>query len=153
MEERSLAGFMKPNKIVKQNIFYAASKSFVDAENEPLLWEMKPLTSDEDAALRAECYKQVPILSKNGKPLRGQTRSEFQPEVYTSKLAVATVVFPDLLDTSLQDSYGVKKPVDLLQKMLDPGELTDLKAKSQEICGFSLEEDDKEEQLVEDAKN
>lgn len=152
MEERSLSGFMKPNKIVKQNIFYAASKSFVDESGEPLLWEMKPLTSDEDATLREECYKQVPILSKNGKPLRGQTRNEFQPEVYTAKLAVATIVYPDLLDASLQDSYGVKTPVALLQKMLDPGELTDLKTKAQEICGFTLEEDDKEE-LVEDAKN
>ena len=45
---KSLAGFLKPNKIEKENEFYAASKSFLDDAGKPLLWEMKGITSEAD---------------------------------------------------------------------------------------------------------
>lgn len=40
--------------------------------------------------------------------------------------AVNAVVFPDLRDTELQDSYGVKKPEELIGKMLLPDEFDKL---------------------------
>lgn len=147
---KSLAGFLKPNKIVKENIFYPASESFLDENGAVLLWEMKAITSDADSKLRADSYKTVPVIGKNGKPLKGQTTKEFQAELYTTKLAVATIVFPDLLNAELQDSYGVKDATALLGAMLSPGELSDLKLKAQELCGFDNEE---REELVEEAKN
>lgn len=147
---KTLAGFMKPNKIETPNVFYAASKAFLDENERPLLWEMKAITSDEDAKLRAECYKVVPVIGKNGKPLKSQTVKEFQAEMYTAKLAVACIVFPDLMNAELQDSYQVKNPTSLLRVMLNPGELSDLMIKAQELCGFDNE---MEEDLTAEAKN
>lgn len=147
---RNLSEFMKPNKIEKENIFYPASESFLDSKGSVLLWEMKAISSDEDAKLRAGSYKTVPVLSKNGKPLKNQTTKEFQAELYTAKLTAATIVYPDLLNAELQDSYQVKDPIALLRTMLNPGELSDLMVKAQELCGFDNEIKD---ELVEEAKN
>ena len=147
---KSLAGFLKPNKIEQANVFYAASKSFVDEKGEPLQWELKAITSDQDAAIRSSSYKTVAATGKNGKPLKGQTVKEFQAEQYTAKLAAACVVFPDLMNAELQDSYHVKDAISLLRAMLNPGELSDLLIKTQELCGFDAE---MEEELVEEAKN
>lgn len=147
---KSLAGFLKPNKIEKENEFYAASKSFLDEAGKPLLWEMKGLTSEADSKLRAKCYKAVPVIGKNGKAIKNQTTKEFQVELYLTELAVACIVFPDLMNAELQDSYQVKSPTALLGAMLSPGELSDIKLKAQEMCGFDNEV---EEELVDEAKN
>lgn len=62
----------------------------------------------------------------------------------------SATVFPDLLDAGLQDSYGVKKPEDLLYAMVDdPGEYADLCAWMQQFQGFNQTLEDK----VEEAKN
>lgn len=148
---KTLAGFLKPNKIETPNVFFPASKSFLDEKGEPLLWELRAITSDEDDKLKTECYKVVPVIGKNGKPLKAQTVKEFQGDLYITKLAVACVVFPDLMNAELQDSYQVKNPISLLRAMLSlPGELSGLKIKVQELCGFDNE---MEEDLTDEAKN
>jgi len=146
---KSLSGFMSANKIVKENVFYPASRAFLDDKGDYLLWELKSLTSEEDSKIRESSYFQVPAKGKNGKVIRGQTVKELSGETYTAKLAVASVEFPDLQNAELQDSYGVKTPVDLLRAMLDPGELANLMIKVQELCGFDIDMDE----LVDDAKN
>ena len=47
--------FMKANKIQKQNVFHAVTKSLMDENGEPLLWELKPLTTKENEAIREAC--------------------------------------------------------------------------------------------------
>ena len=65
------------------------------------------------------------------------------------RLAVACIVYPNLSDAELQNSYHVKCAEDLLKTMLTPGEYVDCVAKVQEICGFDTLLDDE----VEAAKN
>ncbi len=62
----------------------------------------------------------------------------------------ASIVYPDLYDAELQDSYGVKTPEDLLLAMVDnPGEYSDLTAFVQKFQGFDVSFSDK----VDEAKN
>lgn len=69
---------------------------------------------------------------------------------YNASMIVASTVTPDLYNKELQDSYGVKKPEDLVYEMVDdPGEYQDLCTWVQDFQGFSDSLDDK----VEEAKN
>ena len=126
-----------------ENVKYVASKRFTVKGN-PVEWEIKPIDSDLDEAIRKECTKRVPIAGK-----RGQFNQETDTDKYTGKLCVACVVFPNLNDAELQDSYGVKDGVSLLKKMLLPGEYIELKAKVMEVNGFDMSM----EELVDEAKN
>lgn len=140
-----LSIFLKKNKRERPNAFYPASKSFVDADGNPIMWEIKPLTTAQDEAIRTSCMRDVPVPGK-----RGQFRTKIDPNAYMAKQMVAAIVFPDLNNAALQDSYGVKTPEDLLREMIDnPSEYTDLYTFIQESSGF----DTNLEEEVEDAKN
>ena len=41
----NLSLFLKKNKIQKENTTYPATKSLLDENGNPLLWEIKPLTT------------------------------------------------------------------------------------------------------------
>ena len=41
-----------------------ATKSLVDENGEPLLWEIRPIKTKEDEKLRNECTREVPIPGK-----------------------------------------------------------------------------------------
>ena len=69
--------------------------------------------------------------------------------MYGAKLAAATVVFPDLNDARLQDSYGVMGSDRLLREMLRAGEYQRLLKIVKEINGFGEVTDE----LVDEAKN
>ena len=65
-------------------------------------------------------------------------------------MIVASTVFPDLYDSELQDSYGVKTPEALLYAMVDnAGEYQDFTIWMQRFQGFTKSIDEK----VNDAKN
>ena len=141
----NLALFMKKNKKVRENTFYAATSSLVDENGEPLKWEIKPLTTEEVERIRTECMKEVPVPGK-----RGQFRTKVDSNLYNDKLMVAAVVFPDLYNKELQDSYGVMSPEALLKKMIDnPSEYFDLLGYVSEQSGFDKEIEDE----IEEAKN
>ena len=141
----NLALFMKKNKKVRENTFYAATSSLVDENGEPLKWEIKPLTTEEVERIRTECMKEVPVPGK-----RGQFRTKVDSNLYNDKLMVAAVVFPDLYNKELQDSYGVMSPEALLTKMIDnPSEYFDLLGYVSEQSGFDKEIEDE----IEEAKN
>ena len=136
--------FMKANKIQKQNVMHPVTKSLVDENGEPLLWELKPLTTKENEAIRESCTVEVPV---KGKP------NMFRPKVdmkkYQSKLICSAVVSPDLNNAELQNSYGVMTPEDLIVEMVDdPAEYTDLMVLIQQISGFKTLQED-----IEEAKN
>lgn len=141
----NLALFMKKNKKVRENTFYAATSSLVDENGESLKWEIKPLTTEEVERIRLECTKEVPVPGK-----RGQFRTKVDSNMYNDKLMVAAVVFPDLYNKELQDSYGVMSPEALLKKMIDnPSEYFDLLGYVSEQSGFDKEIEDE----IEEAKN
>lgn len=141
----TLAVFMKKNKKVRENAFYPATESILDEKGNPVQWEIRPLTTREDEAIRDECMKEIPVPGK-----RGQFRTKIDINAYLIKQMVAAIVFPNLLDAALQDSYGVKTPEDLLRELVDnPSEFADLGNFIREYSGFDAELADE----IEEAKN
>jgi hypothetical protein len=140
----NLSAFLSQNAIKVENIEYIASKRFLDEQGNAIAWELKNITSLEDEAIRKSCIKKVQVQGK-----RGQFNQEFDANAYISKLVASCVVYPNLKDIELQNSYGVMGEVELLNHMLIPGELNNLAAKVQEINGLNESMDD----LVTEAKN
>lgn len=141
----TFAKFMKANKAVKENGFYPATKSLCDEKGNPLDWEFKHITSKENEEIREGCTIDVPVT---GKP--NMYRPKLKSSLYIQRMIAASVVMPDLFDSELQDSYGVKTPEDLLMAMVDdPGEYNDLAAFVQKFQGFNVSFEDK----VNEAKN
>lgn len=139
------AKFMKSNKVQKDNGKYAPTKSLCDEKGNPLEWEFKHISSKENENLRESCMIDVPVT---GKP--NMYRPKLKTSQYLQKMIISSVVFPDLYDAELQDSYGVKTPEDLLFAMVDdPGEYNDLGAWVQQFQGFNTSFDEK----VDEAKN
>ena len=58
------AKFMKANKTVKENEYYAATKSLCDEYGTPLLWEFRHITSKENEIIREDCTRDVPVVGK-----------------------------------------------------------------------------------------
>lgn len=141
----NLSIFLKKNKKTRENTFYAATKSILDENGNPALWEIRPLTTEETERIRIDHTIDVPVPGK-----KGQYRQKVDGNAYVNALMVAAVVFPDLQNAELQDSYGVKTPEDLLKQMVDnPSEYADLSSYIQKVCGFDVDISDE----VEEAKN
>ena len=141
----NLSRFLKKNKIVKDNVKYAATKSLVDESGKPIEWEFKTITTAQDETIRDECTTEIQV---KGKP--GMFRPKLDTKTYMAKMVCACAVEPDLYNAELQDSYGVKKPEDLLRALVDnPGEYQDLLMFIQKNNGFDVTMDEK----VEEAKN
>lgn len=141
----NLSRFMKTNKKKRENGFYAPTASLTDEKGEPLNWEFKPLSSKDNERIRDECTVDVQIT---GKP--NMYRQRLNTSQYLVKLIAACVVTPNLFDKELQDSYGVRKPEDLIYEMVDEsGEYQELCMWVQNYQGFTKSLDER----VEDAKN
>jgi hypothetical protein len=97
------AEFMKKNKKVRPNVKYRATKSLCDADGQPLEWEIQPITSARNEAIRREC-------SKNG---------ELDFSKYKIRMVCECVVVPDLTNAELQDSYGAGSEEELVYAMVD----------------------------------
>lgn len=142
--------FFAENVELEENVKYVASKKFKGKDGEPLEWEIKALSADENDAIKKQCItrKQVP-----GK--RGQYTNEFDNIKYISLLCVNSIVSPDLNNAELQDSwsnkvgYPIMNGSDLLKVMLNSGEYDMLSNKVQEVNGYldDINED------IEEAKN
>lgn len=129
--------FMKGNKKPRENAKWAVTKSLCDKDGKPLEWEFRHISSKENEEIREECTSEVPVAGK-----LNMYRPKFKTSRYVQELIARSVVFPDLKNSELQDSYGVVNERDLLMAMVDdPGEYAELAAKVQEFQGFaSLEE-------------
>jgi len=127
-----LSLFLKENKKKKENGFFAATKSLCDADGKPLMWEIKPLSTRDDQELRDECMVQKLIPGKNG-----EQQLRFDSQKYLVRMMTACIIFPDLDDKKLQDSYGVKSAEDLIVEMIDdPDEFNEFAGFIQEYSGF-----------------
>lgn len=136
---------MKANKIAKENGKYAPTKSLADNEGKALEWEFKHISSKENEELRESCTYEVQV---KGKP--NLFRPKLNSSKYLSMMITSSVVYPDLYNADLQDSYGVKTPEDLLFAMVDdPGEYNSLGEWIQQFQGFTKSLDEK----VDEAKN
>ena len=138
-----LSAFLAQNAVKPENIRFAASRRFVDEDGKPMLWELRPLMSEEDEALRRRFTRMVQVPGKSS-----QFRQEFDSNGYLAAMAAGCTVFPNLNDKGLQDSYVVMGAEALLKAMLTSGESANYFQKAQEVCGFTPIEE-----LTEQAKN
>ncbi len=141
----NLSLFMKQNKKIQENVKFAVTKSLLDENGEPLEWEIRPLSTKENQIIREDCTIEVPVAGK-----KGLFRPKVNTNKYLSKLVAASIVYPDLYNKELQDSYGVMSPEELLQEMVDnAGEYNSLVEFIQKVSGFDISLSDK----VDEAKN
>ncbi|MFC6546135.1 phage tail assembly chaperone [Cohnella cellulosilytica] len=138
----SLQAFFAQNVQLESTEDFVISDRFKDEQGAPIPWKLRTLSEEENEEIRKASTQMV-------KEKGGQRIQETKPEVYMAKIAVASVVFPDLKDADLQKSYGVLGAEALLKKMLRAGEYATLLGKVQELNGFDREFDD----LVEEVKN
>ena len=128
------SAFLEQNKAIRENQFFAATKSLCDGNGDPLLWEVRPLSTKEEEKLRDSCTREVPVP---GKP--HMYRPQLDTNAYLGKIIAAMVIVPDLLDKALQDSYGVKTPEELVREMIDePGEYNAFLARLQKMNGSDV---------------
>lgn len=137
--------FMKANKKVKENEKYAPTVSLLDEKGNPVQFEFKHISSKANEELRESCMYEVPIT---GRP--DVYRQKLNTQKYLVKMIAGSVVYPDLYDKELQDSYGVMTPEELIFEMIDdPGEYQDLCVWIQKFQGFNKTLEEK----VDEAKN
>lgn len=128
----SLTAFLKENKKKKENEKHVVTESICDEKGEPVKWEFRHIGTKKDTAIRDSCTEEIQI---KGKP--NAFRPRLNVNKYLAEIICQSVVFPDLNNSSLQDSYGVKTPEDLLYELVDdPGEYQDLCEWVQRFQGF-----------------
>ncbi len=139
-----LQAFMKQNAKQVDNEKVLVSERFLDEDGKVIPFEIRTISNEEDEAIRKKCTKTVPVLGK-----KGRYEKELDYSLYAEYQASTCVVFPDLKDVELQNSYGVMGESKLLKAMLTLGEYTHLLKEVARINGFDKEMDD----LVDEVKN
>lgn len=138
------ARFMKQYKKQRENTVFPVTKSLIDENGNTVLWSIKPLSTKENDIIRDDCTIDLPI---KGKP--NTYRQKLDTSKYIARMMVASIVYPNLNDKELQDSYGVMCAEDLLKEIVDdPGEYAEFAQFIQTFNGFTSFED-----KVETAKN
>ncbi|MGO4498808.1 phage portal protein [Paenibacillus sp. 2RAB27] len=118
------------------------SDRFKDDEGKPIAWKVKAVLQEDSDNIRKTCIKTI-------KGKYGNNTRETDEQEYMLKLVIASVVFPDLKDAELQQTYGVYGADNLIKRMLTPGEYTNLVLKVQEVNGYDKDINE----LMEEAKN
>lgn len=137
-----LERFLKTNRMQKPNAFYPAVKGITDDDGNTVMWELKHLSTAESEELKREC-----MYTSEGK--NGIVRERLDSAKYMERLLAACVVYPDLRSATLQDSYGVYTPEELLKAIIDePSEYAAFSDYVYGMLGFTTFGD-----KVEQAKN
>lgn len=138
----NLSCFLAGNVEKRENKKVVVSDRFKD-NGKPVEWEIRSISADEDEALRKACTRKVPVVGK-----KNQFTQEFDGNAYLTKLAAAAVVFPDLNNAELQNSYGVMGAEQLVKVMLYRDEF-------ERLTDCLVENTDSEDvnELIEEAKN
>lgn len=144
-ENMNFQAFLKGNAKPIEDIEMIVSKRFVDEEGNAIPWVLRQLTGKESNNLRKKHTKKI-------KNKLGRIEEQFNSEAYQEEFITSSVIFPDLRNAKLQESYNALGEYDLLQKMLSADELANLQIK---ISGFAEEEiiENSMDNLVEEAKN
>lgn len=137
-----LAYFLAENAEQPENLKIVVSERFKDEKGEPLEWEFRVLTAEEDDALRRKYMLRVPVPGK-----KGRFTQDFDGNGYLAGMAAACCVYPDLNNAELQNSYHVLGPENLIKKMLYKAEFDRL------IEALAPEDQETLDELVDEAKN
>lgn len=128
----NLLGFFAQSARKIETEKFALSNRFKDGED-ILNWEIGCITAMENNKIRKQC------IDYSG---------SFDSGKYQAMLLARCVIFPELGNMALQNSYSVQTAEDLIATMLSPGEFEKLCEKVLQINGFKTEEE-----LVNTAKN
>lgn len=137
-----LSCFLAGNVEKRENKKVVVSERFKD-KGKPVEWEIRSISAEEDEAIRKLCTKKVQVVGK-----KNQFTSEFDANGYLSKLAAKAVVFPDLNNAELQNSYGVMGAEALIKTMLYKDEFDRLTE-----CLIDSTQTEDINELVDEAKN
>ena len=85
------------------------------------------MTGKENNYLRKKHTKKI-------KNKLGRIEENFNSESYQEEYITSSIIYPDLKDTALQESYQALGEYDLLQKMLTADEFANLQIK---LSGFA----------------
>lgn len=140
----TLKAFFAQNAEQIPNKKVVISKRFKDANGAPIAWEIKALDAGTQQNIRSRAME----MKTTGNKKTADLKMKYNSALVNILTAVNAVVFPDLKDADLQNSYGVKKPEELIGKMLLPDEFDKL---INEIDSISEQQSPKT--LEEEAKN
>ncbi len=131
--------FMKQNKAANTDVEIPVTESLTDENGQPLLWKVRHLSTDEVERIRKECTYEKQVTGKYN-----QVAEMFNEELFSEKIMCEAIVYPDLRNAELQDSYGVTDPGSLLRAMVDkPGEYLRLQNEITTMNGFGESFDEK----------
>ena len=139
---KDLKFFLKQNTIPVENQEVEVSKRFKDDAGNTVKFEIKSISNEMDDALRKQNTRQV-------KKAKGVVVPELDQQKYFVDLVLKSLVYPDLNDKELQDSWGVMDSKELINAMLLPGEYSSLLQEVQKINGWDINIED----IKEEAKN
>ncbi len=122
--------FMAENAVRYNEARYVVSQRFKDEKGEPIAWRFRILSEDENSKLLAQCRRRVTDIKTR------QTTVETDSDKYNDLLIQSCVIYPNLNDEALQESYGAVGAAELARKMLLPGEYADLLLALTEASGF-----------------
>lgn len=132
---KDLKFFLKQNTIPVENQEVEVSKRFKDDTGNTVKFEIKSISNEMDDALRKQNTRQV-------KKAKGVIVPELDQQKYFVDLVLKSLVYPDLDDKELQDSWGVMDSRELINVMLLPGEYAALLQEVQKINGWDLNVED-----------
>lgn len=114
----TLKAFYKQNRKDIQHKKIVISERFCDENGKAIVWEMKPLMQKENEMILKKCR----MMQKG-----------IQQYDYEVMVLAESVVFPDLNNIKLQNSYHVAGKEALLLEMLTPGEYQKLKTTVEQL--------------------
>ncbi|WP_322622263.1 phage tail assembly chaperone [Aedoeadaptatus coxii] len=124
-DQKNVSFFLRSNAEKKREVIpYAPSKRFKDEKGEPVNFILRLLSGTELSKLQNDA-----VVIDEG-------TADFDSEDFLATLMVKCVVYPNLKDAELQDSYQVMNEKELLNAMLEGGEYQRLAKKCQEINGL-----------------
>ena len=136
-----LKAFLNPADITETKKVQI-SKRFIGESGEPVPFEIKAITQEENQGLIRKNTK--------SKMVGGSKVEIFDNAKYSNDLIVASTVQPDFTDAELCKAYGCIDPATVPAKMLRAGEYTALVQEIMEFNGFDMDSKLKE---AEEAKN
>lgn len=135
---KNLDAFLHPVK--QEHLFVPISDRFVDSKGEPIPFEFRPISHEENKAINRRCTR------------RGKKGEEtFDMLEYKWGLTAASLVYPDLTDAQLQEGLGTQgDEVKTLKALLSSlGEFASAVQAAQQVNGF----DRSPSEDLEEAKN
>ncbi|MCY9764777.1 hypothetical protein M5X06_28305 [Paenibacillus alvei] len=132
-----LQEFLMNNEVQTEVQVEVAIKPF------PAPFVLRSITEAENKEIRKSCQK------ANWNKRTHQKEVETDADLYSNRLLIACCVDPNFKDAELQAKFGVVSAEDLIDKLLNPGQYTELMQKVQDLNGFNLDMND----LIAEAKN